>query len=84
LQIRKQKRGWLGLQQQKPSDDTARQALELYPQGKWGRGRLRNTWQRTVLEEAKGVNTTWVEIKTDAENRVRWRILVEALCSTTE
>jgi hypothetical protein len=25
-----------------------------------------------------------VEIKTDAENRVRWRILVEALCSTTE
>jgi hypothetical protein len=37
-----------------------------------------------VLEEAKGVNKTWVEIKADAKNRVRWIILVEALCSTAE
>jgi hypothetical protein len=37
-----------------------------------------------VLEEAKGVKKTWAEIKTDAKNRVRWRILVEALCSMAE
>jgi hypothetical protein len=37
-----------------------------------------------VLEEAKGVKKTWAEIKTDAKNRVRWRILVEALCSAVE
>jgi hypothetical protein len=37
-----------------------------------------------VLEEAKGVKKTRVEIKSDAKNGVRWRILVEALCSTAE
>jgi hypothetical protein len=84
LQIRKCKWGWLGHTLRKPSDVIARQALEWNPQGTWGRGRLRNTWQRTVLKEAKRVNKTWAEIKTDAKNRVRWRILVEALCSATE
>ena len=28
--------------------------------------------------------TTWAEIKTDTKNTVRWRILVEALCSAAE
>jgi len=38
-----------------------------------------------VLEEAKGVKKkTWAEIKTDAKNTGRWRILVEALCSMAE
>jgi len=84
LQIRKRKWGWLGHALRKPSDDTARQALEWNPQSKRGRWRPRNTWRRTVLEEAKGVKKTWAEIKTDAKNRVRWRILVEALCFVAE
>ena len=75
---------WLGHTLRKPSEDIARQALEWNPQGKLGRGRPRNTWRRTVLEEAKGVKKTWAEIKNDAKNRVRWRILVEALCSAAE
>jgi len=37
-----------------------------------------------VLEDAKGVKKTWMEIKTDAKNRGRWRILVEAPCSAAE
>jgi hypothetical protein len=37
-----------------------------------------------VLEEAKEVRKTWEEIKADAKNRVRWKILVEALCSAAE
>jgi hypothetical protein len=37
-----------------------------------------------MLEETKGVKKTWAEIKIDAKNRVRWRILVEALCSAVE
>jgi hypothetical protein len=37
-----------------------------------------------VLEEAKGVKMTWAEIKIDAKNRLRWRVLVEALCSMAE
>jgi len=45
---------------------------------------MRNIWQRTVLEEAKRVKKTWMEIKTGAKNRVRWRIPVETLCSVAE
>jgi hypothetical protein len=84
LQIRKRKWGWLGRTLRKLSDDTARQALEWNPQGKRGRGRPRNTWRRTVIEEAKGVKKTWAEIKSDAKKRLRWRILVEAVCSVAE
>jgi hypothetical protein len=40
--------------------------------------------RRTVLEEAKGVKKTRAEIKSDAKDRMRWRILVEALCSSGE
>jgi len=70
LQIRKCKWGWLGHTLRKSSDDIARQTLEWNPQGKWGRGWPKNTWWRTVLEEAM--------------NSVRWKILVEALCSAAE
>jgi hypothetical protein len=44
----------------------------------------KNTWRRTVLEEAKVMKKTWAEIKYDAKNRVRWRIFVDALCSAAE
>ena len=84
LQIRKRKWGWLGHTLRKPIDDITRQVLEWNPQGKRGRGRPKNTWRRTLLEEAKGVKKTWAEIKCDAKNRVRWRILVDALCSAAE
>ena len=84
LQIRKCKWGWLGHTLRKPIDDITRQALEWNPQGKRCRGRPKNTWRRTVLEEAKGVKKTWAEIKCIAKNRVRWRNLVDALCFTAE
>jgi len=84
LRIRKRKWGWLGHTLRKPSDDIARQALEWNPKGIQGRGRPRNIWWRTVLEKAKGVKKTWAEIKTDVKNSVRWKILVEALCSAAE
>jgi hypothetical protein len=37
-----------------------------------------------MLEEAKEINTTWAEIKAEAKNTVRRKILVEALCSAAE
>jgi hypothetical protein len=80
LQIRKCKWGWLGHTLRKSSEDIARQALEWNPQGKKGRGRPKNTQRGTMLEEVKGVNKTWA----DAKNRVRWKILVEALCPAAE
>jgi len=57
LQIRKSKWGWLDHELRKPSDDIARQVLEWNHHGKRGRGRPRNTWRRTVFEEANVVNT---------------------------
>jgi hypothetical protein len=80
----KRKWGWLGHTLRKPIDDITRQALEWNPQGKRSRRRPKNTWRRTVLEEAKGVKKTWAEIKWVAKNRVRWRNLVDALCSAAE
>jgi len=84
LQIRKRKWGWLGHTLRKLTDDITRQALEWNPQGKRSRGRPKNMWRRTVLEEAKGIKMTWAEIKCVAENRVRWRNLVDDLCSAAE
>jgi len=78
LQIRKRKWRRLGHTLRKSSDHIARQALEWNPQGKRDRGRPKNTWRRTLLEEAKGVNKTWVEMKADAKNTVKWKILVAA------
>ena len=63
LQIRKCKWGWMGHTMRKPMDDITRQALQWNPQGKRSRGRPKNTWRRTVLEEAKGVKKAWAEIK---------------------
>jgi hypothetical protein len=37
-----------------------------------------------MLEEAKEIKKTWAGIKAEAKNRVRWKILVEALCSAAE
>jgi hypothetical protein len=84
LQIRRRKCGRLGHTLRTPMDDITRQALEWNPQGKRSRGRPKNTWWRTVLEEAKGVKKTWAEIKCVVKNRVRWRNLVDALCSAAE
>ena len=33
-----------------------------------------------MLQELEGVGYTWETAKTVAKNRVRWRILVDALC----
>ena len=84
LHIRKRKWGWPGHTLWKPSNDIARQALEWKIQGIRGRGKSRNTWRRKVLEEAKGVKKTWAGIIINVKNTVRWRILVEALCSAAE
>ena len=84
LQIRNPKWGWLGHILRKMTDDITRQALGWKPQGKWCRWTPKNTWRRTVLEEAKGRKETWAEIKCVAKNRVRWRKLVGTLSSAAD
>jgi hypothetical protein len=68
----------------KPRNEIVRLALDWIPQGSGGQGRPKVAWIRTVLEEAKIIGKSWNEIKHTARNRVRWKNLVEALCSEME
>ena len=65
-QILRRKWGWVGHTLRKLAASTTRQALTLNPPGKRKRGRPRNSLRRD----------------TDAENRVRWRGVVDGRCST--
>ena len=66
----------------RPDGQVAKRALEWNPQGKRKRGRPQHTWRRTRMAELERKNPTWNEAKGTAKNRVRWRALVDSLCST--
>ena len=73
---------WIGHTLRKPNNSIPKEALEWNPQGKRKRGRPATTWRRSVHNEAIRVGKTWEEMKKEAPNRVRWRKLVTALCSS--
>ena len=58
-------------------------ALEWNPEGKQKRGRPQHTWQHTRMAELERKHLRGYEAKSTAQNRVRWCILVEDLCSTS-
>uniref|UniRef100_A0A8D9ADY8 Craniofacial development protein 2 n=1 Tax=Cacopsylla melanoneura TaxID=428564 RepID=A0A8D9ADY8_9HEMI len=78
LTIKQRKYGWIGhtLRRQ---NTIPKEALEWNPQGKRRVGRPRNTWRRTIEKEIAEEGKSWGEIKSMAQNRVRWRSFVEAL-----
>ena len=80
--IRKRKWGWIGHTLRKPTSNVTRQALDWNPQGKRKVGRPKQTWRRSVDAEAKTAGMTWAKLKGTSQNRVRWRSVVSALCST--
>ncbi|XP_055387840.1 uncharacterized protein LOC129616286 [Condylostylus longicornis] len=82
--IKERKWRWLGHTLQKTNNTISKQALEWNPQGKRRVGRPRNTWRRTILKEVESSGKTWSEVKYLAQNRVRFRGYVEALCSQRE
>ena len=79
--IKQRKWCWIGHTLRRESNNIARQALDYYPQGQMTRGRPRNNWRRSIcmLQELEGVGYAQERAKTVAKNRVRWRILVDAL-----
>ena len=79
--IRRRKWRWIGHTLRKPVTDITRHALSWNPATKRRRGRPRNTWQRSVEDEAKEVGKSWPRIKKLAKIRVRWRTFVDGLCS---
>ena len=82
--IRRKKWKWIGHTLRKGNDDLAKQALDWNPQGSRRPGRPAETWGRTVRREAKDSGKTWIGVKGLAQNKVRWRLFVDALCSPAE
>ena len=72
IEIKRRKRTWIGHTIRKEYKAVERIALDWNPQGSRTRGRPRNTWKRTVLEEIAKEGKTWNEVKKLATNRVRW------------
>jgi hypothetical protein len=63
----------------KGNEAIEREALDWNPQGKLKRGRLKQTWRRSVHRgalEGKG----WGVVMKLAGYRIRWRRFVDALC----
>ncbi|XP_056013123.1 uncharacterized protein LOC125646830 isoform X3 [Ostrea edulis] len=82
IQIRRRMWGWIGHTLRKPPSTTTRQALTWNPQGKRKRGRPRNTWRRDSDAKLKAQDMTWHDATKAAQNRVRWRTVVDGLCSS--
>ena len=74
--------GWIGHTLRKAASSTTRQALIWNPQGKRKRGRPRNSWRRDTEAELKQQGTSWTGMAKTAQNRVRWRGVVDGQCST--
>ena len=55
---------------------------DMEPSGERKRGRPRNSWRRDTLAELQRVGMT-EEAERAAQSRVRWRSVVDGLCSTT-
>jgi len=55
---------------------------ERNPQGKRRRGRPKNSWRRDTDTELRMMGYTWKEVVRKAQVRVRWRAVVNGLCST--
>jgi hypothetical protein len=77
ISIQIKRRKWIGHTLRKRSEAIERQALDWNPQGK-RRGRLKQTWRRSVHNEALEKGKRWSEVKRMARDRTRWRRFVDA------
>jgi hypothetical protein len=79
IQIKRQKWNWIGHTLRKGLDTIEREALDWNPRGQRKRGRPKQTWRRSVNNEALEGKSCG-EVKQLATNRIRWRCFVDALC----
>ena len=80
-EIRARKWRWIGHTLRKDPQNITRQSLQWNPAGRRSRGRPKQTWRRTVEGEMKCVGLSWGTMATTAENRVRWKSTVSAICA---
>ena len=79
--IRRRKWRWIGHTLTKPTTNITRLSLECNPQGVRRKSRPKKSWRRTIQKEYEDLGMSWDEVKRTAKNRVRWKAVVEALCS---
>jgi len=70
---------WSHIEERREKRDTTSTAVES--SGKEEQGRPKQTWRRTVEGEMKHANLTWGTMASAAENRVRWKRTVSAICA---
>ena len=80
-QIRKRNWRWIGHTLRKPATSITRQALQWNPQGRRNRGGPRNSWRTDTEAELETMGSNWGAATKTAQNRVRWRSVVDGLCS---
>ena len=73
---------WIGHVLGMPLSATAKVALYWTPDGKRKRGRPKETWRRTLAREMKERGWSWNFLEIQAKDRLQWRSMVEALCSS--
>ena len=78
-EIRRRRWRWIGHVLRLPLTATARVALRWTPDDQRGRGRPNETWRRTVEAEMKQQRWTWGFLERAAQDRNKWKDLVEAL-----
>ncbi|KAI0231346.1 hypothetical protein LSAT2_018330 [Lamellibrachia satsuma] len=81
IEILKRRWGWLGHTLRKPTTNITRQVLTWNPQGKRKRGRPKNTWRRDLEADIKQTGKGWQQLERIAQDRRRWRNVVDGLCS---
>jgi hypothetical protein len=78
-EIRKRKFVWIAHTPGKDDNEPCKAALQWHPQGTRGRGRPRNSWRRTTLNESG--KHSWSDLRFITRNRESWRRFVDNLCS---
>jgi hypothetical protein len=76
VEIKRRKFGWIGHTLRKSQNEICHSVLEWNPQGKRSRGCSKATWRSW-----KKGKTSFGELRASSNNRVRWRIFVDGLCS---
>jgi hypothetical protein len=78
-EIRKSKFGWIRHTLRMGDCEPCKVALQWNPHGTRGRGRPRNSWRRTTLNES--VKPSLSDLRFTARNREGWRRSVDNICS---
>ena len=71
IQVKRWKWNWIGHTLRNGNEAIEREVLDWNPQGKRRRGRPKQTWRRSVHNEALEKGMSWGEVK-KARNRIRW------------